>query len=79
MVAGGGGGGKVQGGVRVGDCGGGGGDGGGGSGGSSGAEERRGAPAAWKGTDPLFEQKGWCQFPGRFEQDFLRKPRKVLL
>ena len=32
-----------------------------------------------KGTDPLFEQKGWCQFPGRFEQDFLRKPRKVLL
>ena len=34
--------------------------------------------APWKGTDPLFEQKGWCQFPGSFELDFLRKPRKVL-
>ena len=31
-----------------------------------------------KGTDPLFEQKEWCQFPGSFELDFLRKPRKVL-
>ena len=34
---------------------------------------------ARKGTDPLLKQKGWCQFPGSFELDFLRKPRKVLL
>ena len=33
----------------------------------------------WKGTDPLFEQKGWCQFLGSYELDFLRKARKVLL
>ena len=36
------------------------------------------APISRKGTDPLFEQKGWCQFPGSFELDFPRKPRKVL-
>ena len=42
----------------------------------SGGPEERGHGS---GTDPLFEQKGWCQFPGSFELDFLRKPRKVLL
>ena len=33
---------------------------------------------AKKGTDPLFEQKGWCQFPGSFELNFLRENKKVL-